>query len=430
MEYHRTTTADGQKDGTPVSHLDTGQRSTLAAHPARQDEHWPTFVFGEDTTIPAALFVSECVGRRHRAFESKAWSCDLRPTEELRAAVTGVLYEAQSYGEERLVVEFVGCVVHCRIHRWTSTQRVELLVSGPEVASVRVALDACARIFPAKPPAPVAGVARLWFWTEGRHGPIGVQRILTVPTWADTAHNYPASTRQGLAPVMADLDTTAMGGRLMLWHGRPGTGKTSAIRALAREHAGVARVDVILEPEAFLGRGAGLLTAVLDGDDDAGSEKWRILVFEDADELIAVDAKERAGQSLSRLLNLADGLFGQGFKVLALVTTNEPMTAFHPAATRAGRCGSLVDFASFGPAEAAEWLATAPTAAPPLTGRVTLAELYAIKAQRLPRPAVRSVGFRPRQVDPGTGVNHGGDHVVTPVPATRRPGRLPADSTL
>ena len=61
-------------------------------------------------------------------------------------------------------------------------------------------------------------------------------RSLVVPAWEDIKANYPA-------PVAEDLTSfidrgSKQSGRLLLWHGLPGTGKTYALRALAREGRG------------------------------------------------------------------------------------------------------------------------------------------------------------------------------------------------
>jgi ATP-dependent 26S proteasome regulatory subunit len=77
-----------------------------------------------------------------------------------------------------------------------------------------------------------------------------------------------------------------------------------------------------------------------------------MLVLEDTGELLSIDAKERAGQGLSRLLNAVDGLLGQGSRVLLLITTNEELGALHPAVTRPGRCASQVEFFPLSPVEA------------------------------------------------------------------------------
>ena len=67
-------------------------------------------------------------------------------------------------------------------------------------------------------------------------------------------------------------------------------------------------------------------------------------------------ARAVAGQALLRLLNVTDGLLGQGTRTLVLITTNEPVKRLHPA-TRAGRCFADVEFTPFPVAEANAWLA-------------------------------------------------------------------------
>ena len=54
------------------------------------------------------------------------------------------------------------------------------------------------------------------------------------------------------------------------------------------------------------------MEAALGDDEIPGEGRWRLLLLEDCDELIGADAKRASGQALSRLLNLTDGLLGQG----------------------------------------------------------------------------------------------------------------------
>lgn len=363
---------------------------------AVQPDPWPTLVFsGEDEpTLANAVFLVESSARRHRATEARSWPTE-GGTENLRAAAR-LLYDAKHSLNERLVIEWAECVADCQFMRLTTTQTVAVRVSGPQIEAVRRVFEEILLALPVQAPED-DGAIRVRFWTGGRHGADVTSRRLVAPRWVDCSDNYPVVTRRALESVMQDVEATATAGRLLLWHGPPGTGKTFALRALAREQAAVVSVDYILEPEAFLGGGAGLLTEMLDVGEEASADGWRLLVLEDADELIAADAKQRAGQGLSRLLNLADGLFGQAFKVLVLITTNEPMTAFHPAIARPGRCGSLVTFERFGPEEATAWLSrTTRGARLPVAGSLTLAELYALKAGRPVQPSSRTLGFRSR----------------------------------
>jgi hypothetical protein len=105
---------------------------------------------------------------------------------------------------------------------------------------------------------------------------------------------------------------------------------------------------------------------------DRRHEKWRLLLLEDCDELIRGEAKQHTGQALSRLLNLTDGLLGQGRKVLVAITTNEDLARLHPAIVRPGRCLARIEVPALPFGEAASWLGTTADGA-------TLAELYALR---------------------------------------------------
>ena len=133
-------------------------------------------------------------------------------------------------------------------------------------------------------------------------------------------------------------------------HGEPGTGKTTAIRSMAREWAGRARFQVVLDPDIVFSRSSHLMSVIMDDSRNERPE-WRVLVIEDADELLREDAKTRVGQALSRLLNLGDGILGQGLRVIVLITTNEPIQRLHPALLRPGRCLDEIEFRKFTAAE-------------------------------------------------------------------------------
>jgi ATPase family associated with various cellular activities (AAA) len=103
----------------------------------------------------------------------------------------------------------------------------------------------------------------------------------------------------------------------------------------------------------------------------------------DCDELI----RSQAGQPLSRLLNLTDGMLGQGRKVLVAITTNEDLRQLHPAVVRPGRCLAHIEIGPLAPAEAGAVLGR--TVAAPLT----LAEVYAIRnGLSVDRPAESGTG--------------------------------------
>jgi hypothetical protein len=255
------------------------------------------------------------------------------------------------------------------------------------------------------------------FWSYGPHGPMPMGRTLSVPSWEEIAGNYPPATGQGLARLMTG-DLPWRGGQLILWHGETGTGKTTALRALAREWASWCEPHYITDPEKFFGdRSDYMLSVMLESEmyGDEGDESdfdvtgtfatvvsgvghgmwavppvqfygrkdgdatptWRLLILEDTGELLSADARMQAGQGLSRFLNVVDGLIGQGLRILVLVTTNEELGRLHPAISRPGRCASNVLFTRMPVEQANAWLAERENESTVAEPR-TLAELYAL----------------------------------------------------
>jgi hypothetical protein len=216
-------------------------------------------------------------------------------------------------------------------------------------------------------------------------------RSLVVPTWDEIKGNYPASVAENLSSFI--VRGPKQPGRLLLWHGLPGTGKTYALRALSREWREWCEVHYLLDPERFFGGSTDYMMECLlsaNGVDSNGQPKWRLLVAEDTGELLAKDAKTQMGQGLSRLLNMVDGLIGQGLQTMVLITTNEKLEGMHEAVIRPGRAGSIVEFLPFPPDEANEWLHR--NGKPVIDDRKprTLAELFAGA-----RPQRTSIGFVP-----------------------------------
>jgi hypothetical protein len=219
----------------------------------------------------------------------------------------------------------------------------------------------------------VAERVSLAFWMRCDRGGRFRHREIDAPRFDEIARNYTAPVRAALERLM--VTRAPERGRLILWRGEPGTGKSHALRALARAWMPWCSVHFIMDPEELLAHGGAYMLDLLSWEDDDES-RWRLLILEDAGELIAADARAATGQALSRLLNVADGLLGQGTRTLLLITTNEPVKRLHPAARRPGRCLVDIEFAALTKSEANAWL-EADGQQRRVTAPTPLAELWA-----------------------------------------------------
>jgi hypothetical protein len=300
---------------------------------------------------------------------------------------------------------------------WSS--HLSVSVASRELATAEKIVKELREYFPLPDPSASHEVP-ITFWTYTPQGAQPAFRNIGVPEWEQIDANYPAGAQAQLESMMRSFQPSR-GGQLILWHGQAGTGKTFALRALAWEWREWCQFHYIVDPDSFFGQHADYLISVLlqpavpmmlgqgglrgprgifafssydidELEEDEDSEKpWRLLVLEDTGELLSADARERAGQGLSRFLNVVDGLIGQGLRVLVLVTTNEEIRKLHPAVARPGRCAANVEFGSLSQDEAAGWLQRHGLASSP-GGSRTLASLYAELEGRSPDDTVL-VGF-------------------------------------
>ena len=281
------------------------------------------------------------------------------------------------------------------VERWTSAQAsVRVAAADPELLE-KVVADVRSR-------APVVErrpeTVAVDFWYQGQCRPTTVRRRLDVPSWDAIAPNYTAGVRRRLDALMT-MSPPESGGRLLLgtalrararrppsapWlvAGRPGARRSTwSTRSSSSAAPGTcsrccwSRRDGDDDDGPGEGDGAG--------DGDGAAPRWRLLVLEDADELLRADAKRETGQALSRLLNVADGFLGQGVRVLA--------PDHHQRAARTAAPGR--------------------DPARPVPGRGRVHPADGGRERRLPRPRARTGAGR---ADPGRAVR---------APRRRRPHR-------
>lgn len=298
--------------------------------------------------LPQALYVSELLAHGLTHVRQDSFRGTTEPA-QLAELGTPVLVRANPNASEvEAVLRLVGGALALIGSNYQQVS-VDVAARTPEaardgVATLRRALEA---------EAPEPERVSVAFWTRGEYGGEVRHREITAPAFDDIAGNYGRSVRAALERLVALRAPER--GRLVLWRGEPGTGKSHALRALARAWAPWCSAHFVMDPADLLGAGGTYILDLLASDD--ASDRWRLLILEDAGELIAADARALTGQALSRLLNLADGLLGQGTRTLVLITTNEPVRSLHPAARRPGRCLADIEFTPLSADEANAWLA-------------------------------------------------------------------------
>ena len=222
------------------------------------------------------------------------------------------------------------------------------------------------------PRAVAAGKIAISFTYAGEYGATSIDRDILAEDWGKIRANYSMAALPQLDALVGLKPDMMTAGKIGILHGPPGTGKTHLIRALAQSWKSWASIKYILDVEKFFGDAGYMMDVVLR---NPAKHKWNVILCEDAEEYIAPGAKQKVGQALSRLLNMGDGLVGQGLQLLMLFTTNAPEMQLHPAITRAGRCFVKAHLPLLSAAEASHWLGervTEPTA---------LGELYERRAR-------------------------------------------------
>lgn len=175
-------------------------------------------------------------------------------------------------------------------------------------------------------------------------------RTVRIPKRSLSRQNYTPDTIKAWDRVASDLQSEDPSGRIAIFHGPPGTGKTHLIRGFMS--AGICGTFVIIPPKEIGNIGdPEMIDLLIEIQEDY--EGRIILVIEDADEILST-RKATSMSALANALNLGDGLMGDAVNAFIIATTNSPLGEIDPAILRPGRLSVISEVPNLPTAQAQE----------------------------------------------------------------------------
>jgi hypothetical protein len=193
-------------------------------------------------------FLGEAHRRGYPAALTEEWRCDVAKPPAPRNAVR-MLAVCPNLHRRRwdALYESRECLF------WASwaNGRVAVDIAGPSPEACAQALMDAKDVLPVSVDADDGQIAATIWVRRKEQGARTLERRLEVPRWPHIAGNYSAATRGELDGLMK-LERPSSG-KLLLWNGPAGTGKTYALRALAQAWSPWCELHYVSDPEALLG---------------------------------------------------------------------------------------------------------------------------------------------------------------------------------
>jgi hypothetical protein len=181
--------------------------------------------------------------------------------------------------------------------------------------------------------------------------------------------------------VVDDLRSESPAGRIVIFEGEPGTGKTHLIKSLLLE---VPDGMFVMIPPDMVSSLAGpeFLPLLLQNKAHYANDGPIIIVLEDADQCLVVRSKENMN-TIQALLNLGDGILGSMLDLRIIATTNANKLQMEDAILRPGRLSYRVEVDALNSNEASALLKKlVPGNKEVINENLTLAKVYQ-KARKL-----------------------------------------------
>jgi hypothetical protein len=212
-------------------------------------------------------------------------------------------------------------------------------------------------------------------WRRVRFSDFGCRREFVRATpWSDIAANYPTEVRDAFDRLRRTTSLPASS-RIVVFHGPPGTGKTTAVRSLITQWSPWMSIEDVIDAPSVFSWEDNLDRIATAPDDDRQpslpARRPKLIIAEDCDGMLKGEAV--LSGPLGQLLGFTDGLTIHRVPSLVVLTTNLTRRELPPALLRPGRCLSMIEFTTFSIPDARRWLDD-PSAEFP-DGEPTLAEL-------------------------------------------------------
>ena len=150
--------------------------------------------------------------------------------------------------------------------------------------------------------------------------------------------NYTDKVLADFDHIVKDLQSSTPCAKLIIADGEPGTGKTYLVRGITNAVNGA---TFVLVPPAMLQdlMSPQFIPVLMDHHSEGGPI---VFIVEDADSCLVKREGDNMN-SISSLLNLGAGIFGDLFDVRVIATTNAKKIDMDPAITRNGRCCRYIE---------------------------------------------------------------------------------------